>query len=186
MIKLLVLLTGLFLLIWEHSVWASDTAQIKPSMCVNCHDSEIPNNEVQVPSLAGQNSLYLTKQINLFRSSRRVHPMLSANSQALSNDEIVGLATYYANLQPKNSKIKLNAEGDLMYSACSGCHGDEGEGVAPFPRLIGQNTAYLEQQLINFKTGVRANGVMQAMTINLSDQEIKTLAAYLGSPKQAN
>ena len=186
MINLLVLCTGLTLLMVENTVWAGEAVQVGVLNCEECHDVKQRNKEFQGPNFVGQNSAYLIKQINLFRSQSRIHPTLSLNSQDLSKDEIVSLADYYANLQPENVVLKLNEDVTLMYSPCSACHGDNGEGVMPFPRLIGQTTAYLEQQMINFKTGVRKNAMMQAMLINLSDEEIKLLAASLGSQKQIN
>ena len=102
----------------------------------------------------------------------------------MNSGEIDALAGYYANLKPENPVTRLGEDGELMYSPCSACHGANGEGIAPFPRLLGQKPAYLERQLINFRNGARQNTTMQAMTINLSDEEIKWLAGYLGSRKQ--
>jgi len=190
MLKFLALLAGFSLIVWSYAVSAGETTQKKPFSCANCHATEQRNQELQGPNLAGQNSAYLIKQIRSFRSQTRFHPILNINTESPSNDEIASLATYYSNLAPENTESavladKLNEDDALAYSPCSACHGGDGEGISPFPRLVGQKPAYLEQQLVNFKTGVRENAVMQAIAINLSDKEIKSLAAYLGSKKQA-
>lgn len=181
--KLFALMAGLVLLGWDNALWAdgSGTVQLKSIACADCHGAEGHNKELQGPNLAGQNSLYLIKQINSFLNDTRIHPILSPDGFKLDDDEAENLATYFANLKPENRVSKLSEDGELMYSPCSGCHGTKGEGVAPFPRLIGQKPAYLQQQLVNFKTGVRQSAVMQAIAINLSDEEIKLLAGYLGS-----
>ena len=182
----LALMTAFTLLLWANAPSADDSGAIQPRSagCANCHGVDKNNEALHGPDLVGQNSLYLIKQINSFRSGTRIHPLISANGLELNSREIKILANYYANLKPQNPVNKLSKDGELMYSPCSGCHGTQGEGVAPFPRLIGQKPAYLQQQLVNFKTGVRQNAVMQAMTINLSDEEINLLAAYLGSSKK--
>jgi len=183
--KLLPLMANLALMVSAGNGLCADdsTAQLKPSACVHCHDIE-NNKELKTPNLAGQNSLYLIKQIKLFRNNTRVHPVLSSTEVRLSNDDIESLAIHYQNLKPENLANKLSKEGESIFSSCTGCHGSNGEGIAPFPRLIGQKPDYIEQQLINFKTGVRQSTVMRAMTINLSDKDIKSLATYLGSAKQ--
>jgi cytochrome c553 len=184
----LALIVSLTLLAWGNTLYAeADTTQLKTSACLQCHDNEDNNTTLQAPNLAGQNSLYLTKQIKLFRDNTRTHPILSSDEVKLDSTEIENIATHYQNLESQILVSSLSKEGGSMYEPCAGCHGSNGEGIAPFPRLIGQKPDYLEQQLINFKTGARQNLVMQAMTINLSDEDIKLLAAYLGgSPKLAN
>jgi cytochrome c553 len=47
-----------------------------------------------------------------------------------------------------------------------------------FPHLAGQNAAYLEIQLKQFKTGERYHPLMTPVAEALSDQDIDDLAAY--------
>jgi cytochrome c553 len=46
------------------------------------------------------------------------------------------------------------------------------------PHLATQHSEYLYKQLVNFKSGARANAIMTGMTINLSDDDMRDLAAY--------
>ncbi|HEY9097401.1 MAG TPA: c-type cytochrome [Thiobacillus sp.] len=64
--------------------------------------------------------------------------------------------------------------------ACVACHGAKGEGqaAAGFPRLAGQNQAYLEKQLQNFASGKRANPQMAPIASGLKPEQIKAVAAY--------
>ncbi len=126
------------------------------------------NKDLQGPNLAGQNHLYLIKQITAFTNGNRIHPLLSSADFNFDSEEVINLASYYARLKPETSLNKLSEDSELIYSTCADCHGAEGEGISPFPRLNGQKVSYLEQQLINFKTGVRQNIVMQAISINLT------------------
>jgi len=75
--------------------------------------------------------------------------------------------------------------GELQAANCIGCHGSIGHGGhanhTPAPNLYAQQPSYLINQLNAFKTGTRNNPIMKAMTSNLSDEDIKNLAAYFSS-----
>ena len=184
--QVVALMTALTLLLWGNALRADESGAIPPKSagCAECHGTDKNNEALQGPNLAGQNSLYLIQQINSFRSGSRSHPVITSNGLALNRREIKILASYYANLKPETPVTRFSKDDELMYSPCSGCHGTQGEGVAPFPRLNGLTPVYLQQQLVKFKTGVRKHAVMQAMAINLSDKEIKLLAVYLGRSKK--
>jgi cytochrome c553 len=64
---------------------------------------------------------------------------------------------------------------------CVACHGPNGNSVNPqWPRLAGQNAAYIETQLKHWhdKTRVDPSSVMPPMAAALSDQDMQDLAAY--------
>ena len=64
--------------------------------------------------------------------------------------------------------------------ACVGCHGANGNsGVASWPKLAAQHTAYTVKQLKNYKDGSRANPVMMGMVATLTEQDMLNLSAYL-------
>lgn len=177
--KLLPVFVLMLLLVWGNVVFAHH-GQIITVECGNCHDPINMDKEHQAPSLVGQDSTYLIGQIKLFNNNSRVHPLLNTESVIFSHDDIKHLAIYYQNIKPEYTAKKLSEDAELLYEPCSACHGEQGEGVAPFPRLSGQKSSYLEQQLVNFKNGTRQNPLMQSMTINLTEQDIKLLANYLG------
>ncbi|MCV6626433.1 MAG: cytochrome c [Cellvibrionaceae bacterium] len=77
---------------------------------------------------------------------------------------------------------------ELLYAPCASCHGAVAQGKVELlaPRLAGQNTAYLAEQLKNFKSGARGahpkdihGQVMAANARYLNDGEINRLAEYL-------
>jgi cytochrome c553 len=71
------------------------------------------------------------------------------------------------------------ADGAAKSAVCSACHGPNGNSVNPeWPRLAGQSALYIAEQLRLFRSGVRANPVMQPLTASLSDQDISDLAVY--------
>lgn len=67
---------------------------------------------------------------------------------------------------------------------CAACHGADGNSPLPMnPVLAGQHPEYLYKQLANFKSGDRNNAVMTAMVANLSDDDLRNLAAFYASRK---
>lgn len=63
---------------------------------------------------------------------------------------------------------------------CQTCHAPDGGGQASggFPRLAGENAAYLQAQLDAFASGARDNPVMKLQASALTEEERKALATY--------
>ncbi len=75
---------------------------------------------------------------------------------------------------------------ETVKTVCSKCHGPDGRGVSElFPRLAGQQAAYLERQLKAFRGRDRgdthARSYMWGVAGAMSDAAIHGLATYLGS-----
>jgi len=76
--------------------------------------------------------------------------------------------------------------GAALAGTCLACHGPNGNSVNPeWPRLAGQNAAYIERQLHLLHDGKRVGkagdtsaAMMPAMAVTLSDQNIEDVAAY--------
>ena len=82
------------------------------------------------------------------------------------------------------------ADGKTIYNtkACSACHGADGKTpIQPtYPKLAGQNAAYLAQQIQDIRDGKRANGqtaVMKPIVGPITDEEIMAVAEYLSGLK---
>jgi cytochrome c553 len=74
--------------------------------------------------------------------------------------------------------------GKAKSTTCAGCHGADGNSPTPmFPKLAGQHEDYLFHSLQGYKTGKRKNPIMQGQAANLSDQDMKDLAAYFSKQK---
>lgn len=72
--------------------------------------------------------------------------------------------------------------------ACFSCHGaDANTPVMPtYPKLAGQNADYAYNQMIDIKSGKRANGASAAMKgimAGVSEAEAKEIAGWLASLK---
>lgn len=76
------------------------------------------------------------------------------------------------------------AAGETKAAACVACHGPAGNSAAPtFPKLAGQSSKYLYEQMVAFKSGKRNNPIMMPQASSQSDQDMRNLAAYFAAQK---
>jgi len=70
--------------------------------------------------------------------------------------------------------------GKTKSAACGGCHGFDGNSpIAMYPKLAGQNEAYITKQIHDFKANTtRKNEIMMGMTAALSDEDAADIGAY--------
>jgi len=70
----------------------------------------------------------------------------------------------------------------LANQVCMACHGADGNSMTPEnPKLAGQHPEYLVKQLHEYKSGKRANAIMQGFAAQLSDEDMLNLASYFAS-----
>ncbi len=166
-------------------VSAADIAagEQKAQPCVSCHGQKGNSSNAQWPNLAAQQSTYLSNQLKAFKAEDRTNPMMLPMAANLTNEDIANLAAYFSSQKPVKAggDPALAKSGEAKAGMCMGCHGSTGTGNGQFPRLAGQQTEYLEQQLKAFKAGSRKSGPMQAIVANLPEADFKALAAYFGS-----
>jgi cytochrome c553 len=170
---------------WTVPVLAADVAagEQKAATCMGCHGPKGKSSNAQWPNLAAQQSAYIVNQLNAFKTGTRNNPMMQSMAANLSDDDMNNLAAYYSGQPPVSAggDATLAKTGQPKASMCLGCHGSSAEGNEQFPRLAGQHPDYLVKQLSSFKEGVRKNGHMQAIAGSLSEDDMKSLAAYFGS-----
>jgi len=72
------------------------------------------------------------------------------------------------------------AAGKAKSAACGGCHGfDCNSPLATYPKLAGQNEAYITKQVKDFKAdSSRKNELMKGMVASLSDEDAADIGAY--------
>jgi cytochrome c553 len=84
-----------------------------------------------------------------------------------------------ATAQPDLAKAQ-----QIAAQICAACHGADGNSALPAnPNLAGQGADYITLQLAHFKSGVRVNATMQAMSATLSDADMRALGAYYAQQK---
>ena len=76
---------------------------------------------------------------------------------------------------------KLNGEAIFKAHKCDSCHGTNGAGGTA-PRIAGQNSSYLANQLMRFRAGDRASASeMTSIAKQLDREQIRAAAAFLAS-----
>nr|WP_236599535.1 c-type cytochrome [Ramlibacter alkalitolerans] len=77
------------------------------------------------------------------------------------------------------------AAGEARFgTVCVACHGQGGNSGTPAnPKLAAQHQAYIVKQLVEFKSGKRPNPIMQGFASQLTEADMKNIAAYVGAQK---
>ncbi|MFT6194463.1 MAG: cytochrome c553 [Cognaticolwellia sp.] len=169
----------------------------KAATCTACHGTD-GNSLVPIyPKLAGQHADYIVKQLQEFKSGERENAVMWPMASALSEQDMVEIASYFAaqkiivaDLEGSDIGKKLYLGGDpkRKITACVACHGVNGKGAekAGFPVIAGQNEAYLKAQLMQFKNGERYNDyntMMRSVASKLTAADMDELAKYMASMK---
>ena len=78
--------------------------------------------------------------------------------------------------------------GSVTVTACAACHGAAtaaAQGAAAFPTLDGQQAAYLDKQLREYKSGRRKSAVMAPVIAALKKNQISTMASHFAGQTPA-
>jgi len=85
----------------------------------------------------------------------------------------------------QTAKVDLAKGQQIASQVCAACHGADGNSTAPAnPKLASQHPEYLLKQLQNFrvqapaKEPTRANPIMAGFAAQLSDEDMRNVAAY--------
>ena len=172
---------------------AADPPPVVKAKCSACHGIDGIGGEPATPRLAGLNPAYIVKQIKNFAEGRRRSEDMTPLAGELGEDGMQSVAAWYGSQKPMSGTpvdAKLAAAGKQIFEEgngdpdvqpCTVCHQPDASGNARFPRLAGQSTSYLQNQLTEFKAGRRVSDPqMASIAQKLNTQEIRALAAYIG------
>lgn len=155
------------------------------AVCANCHGPSGQSSKPGVPNLAGQNAAYVLEQARRFADGRRRNEFMEGMIRAMSTDEKVGVALYYA-AQTVSPAVPADAaaaaRGKAYYErVCFRCHGADGHGSDQLPRIASQGMDYLQATLRAYRsgTGPRQDPLMTSNAKLMSDAEIDAVAAFV-------
>lgn len=166
------------------------------AVCQNCHGPDGNSISATFPRLNGQQEEYLVAQLKAFRDRTRADPHAVAYmwgmASQLDDAAIASIAKFLSSQTPTGAQTggELAQQGRQIYMngvaahnvpACAACHGPNGQGNGPIPRLAGQHADYLRKQLEAFRSLLRNNDVMHANTQDMTDSEIEAVVSYLGN-----
>jgi cytochrome c553 len=160
-----------------------------PAICANCHGADglggegIPRIDIQAPQ-------YLADALRSFRDGTRASGTMMTAASGLTDAEIARFAASYGRhiVVSKNGPdlgrtIAERGVSDRDIPACDSCHG--GTARPDFPRLSGQDAAYIRRQvdmfiLIGALRGGRHAEIMARAVKGLSPEEVGALADWYG------
>jgi cytochrome c553 len=169
----------------------AESIEEKAQVCAACHGENgvPPEQSFPVPVIWGQNLGYLFFQLRDFKSGTRKNDVMSPLAEALPREDLMALAQYFSK-KSWPSLQQLRPAADVAAVAkranasvvCTSCHQDGFIGEGTQPRLAGQERAYLEKTMIEFRSGARGNNPgMTDLMKALTPQEISALAAWLSA-----
>ena len=169
--------------------------------CSACHGAQGVSKRSWVPSLAGMDKLAIYKQLNDFRSEKRLWGVMNGIAQALTESDYADVAAYFSSLTPglkdavgtrvpgsSDSLHASDATRRLIFGGdpsrgvapCAACHGPGGFHLGA-PSLQGQHADYIHRQLGEFVQGVRTNDInepMRTIAGKLTDEEMVRVAEF--------
>jgi cytochrome c553 len=144
------------------------------------------------------------KQLQDFRSQKRISPVMQPIVLSLSEHDVADLAAYYSMLpnfpdpqdnrsfpqsapEPAHvalaSRLVSTGDGERGIPPCQACHGPVAYRTGA-PTLSTQNADYILGQLEKFAENTRSNDInmpMRTIASQLTDEEKHALAEYYGS-----
>ena len=177
-----------------------EDGKTKSAPCAACHNADGNSINSEWPSLAGQHQTYLVEQLKAFKKGKapggRYNALMESQVANLTDQDIEDLAAYFASQTTKIGAVpkeqlalgqRLYRGGDLKkgISACIACHGPQGLGNAEahFPRVSGQQTQYVVNQLKAYKSGERNTSshsvIMQNIAVRMDDNDMLAIGAYV-------
>ncbi|AYM09127.1 c-type cytochrome [Agrobacterium tumefaciens] len=162
--------------------------------CNGCHAPERLAADSLVPSLAGQSLTYMQQALAAYANNARQSGIMAVATEGLSEKEWKKLAAIFARQPPsapmQSKDQSLRARGERLAShgdsarnipACLNCH-EKDDSNAAIPRLSGQPSAYLVNQLRLFSEKRRGGGpyhlIMTRAVEHLKEEDIEPLADY--------
>lgn len=167
----------------------------KVAVCAACHGADGNSPMGAFPSLAGQGSRYLLKQMQDQLRGDRVIPEMTGMLDNLSERDLRDIAAYFSSQpvaigQTAADQLELGRSiyqagiAEKGVAACAACHMPNAQGNNParFPALSGQHPEYTVLQLQKFASEMRENDpsrMMRDVAVKLSEAEMSAVAQYI-------
>jgi len=149
------------------------------AMCTDCHGERGVSVSPGVPSLAGQQPVYLIVAMQEYANGSRGHEGKEEMLQELNQVDLEKMAMYFAAQSPQLRQPPAFGDpqsGEALTATCGKCHGARGISHNPMiPNLAGQEPTYLVNALKAYRDHERSH---EEMETDKSDEEIANIAAF--------
>ncbi len=147
--------------------------------CGACHGELGVSGNPATPSLAGQDAQYLAAATQAYKGGARKDESMTGPVANLDDKAIKDIAAHYAAQQPQAVSVRRPLTLAEWTERCDRCHGVNGNSTDPLmPRLAAQRPDWLELVLHAYRTGARKSTAMAAMSAQMSEADVKDLAAF--------
>lgn len=154
--------------------------------CVKCHGEAGNATGKGIPTLAGQQPLYLVAAIHEYHRGDREKGTMRSMLSDSDRLELESLALYFASQTPVQRPAPARGDavaGEKLGAMCGGCHGAQGVSRdAATPSLAGQDFDYLVKATKAYWT-VRKSWGMQRYVAGLNSKDIDNLVAFYAAQK---
>ena len=162
---------------------SGDAAYLKgaevAASCTGCHGENGVSTTAGIPSLAGQQPVYLMISTQEYADGSRGHAEKEAMLQGLGEIDIEKMAMYFASQAPGPREPPPFGDpraGEPLTAICGSCHGARGVSQDPMvPNLAGQEPTYLVNAIKAYRNNERSH---EDMVADKSDEEIASIAAF--------
>lgn len=151
------------------------SGKAESAKCGECHGANGVSHEALVPSLAGQEPVYLVNAIQAYKNHERFsdEPMPQKTQK-----QIEDLAAYYSTQETK-AALKGQLSSEQIAAKCDRCHDPaSGKRKPNVPLLAGQSHDYLVKAMKEYRREDRDNSMMHKMSARYSDEMIEAIASY--------
>ena len=176
---------------------AARAEEIVQGQCAVCHGADGESSTPAFPRLAGQNAVYVARQLAAFKSGVRRSPTMQPMVAELDASDFAALGAWYASRPTHVHPVDdpgLAFAGRALWNtgnvpagvpACATCHGADGHGDEAIPRLAGQHALYVVRQLKQFggRDRTRDNASMHLIASRLSEADMRAVAAFVSGMK---
>jgi cytochrome c553 len=171
--------------------------RVAEASCASCHglNGIGKAKDRDMPNIAGQRPAYLYLELRVYQVGGRGNTPMNNAVKFLSDDALVKVAAYYANLDPaqpapsasaKAAPAKLDAAsaGKAAAAGCAGCHGETGISRVPgMPNLVGMDPKFLVSSIKAYTKGERKHDMMKTLVSAISDADIENIALFYALQK---
>ena len=152
--------------------------------CAGCHGDQGISSNPATPSLAGQESQYLTAAVREYKNGARADETMKTVAASVDDNALKDIAAYYAAQEPRAPNVRPPLTAQEWAQRCDRCHGLNGNSADPrIPALAAQRVEYLQTALRDYQTHARTYPEMAAMSDVLSEDDVKNLATYYSHQK---
>jgi len=172
--------------------------RVAEASCASCHGMNgiAKVKDKDTPHIAGQRPAYLYLEMRVYQTGARGNTPMNNAVKFMSDDALVKVAAYYANLDPAQPEASGSAKaasrpdpvgaGKAAAAGCAGCHGETGITKVPgMSNMAGLDPKYIVSSIKAYTKGERKHDMMKTLVSALSDADLENIALFYALQKPA-